>query len=139
GKVARRPTGSENPKMATGEVEVVADELEIISEAKTPPFEIKDDVQVDEALRLKYRYLDIRSPKMTHNLELRHRVVQAIHRYMDAHEFMEVETPMLLKGTPEGSRDFIVPPRLHPGEIFALLQSPQQLKRLLMFAGIGPY
>src|SRR5207245_713471 len=102
GKVARRPTGSENPKMATGEVEVVADELEIISEAKTPPFEIKDDVQVDEALRLKYRYLDIRRPKMTHNLELRHRVVQAIHRYMDAHEFLEVETPMLLKGTPEG-------------------------------------
>ncbi|TME51400.1 MAG: aspartate--tRNA ligase [Chloroflexi bacterium] len=139
GKVARRPTGSENPKMATGEVEVVADDLEIISEAKTPPFEIEDDVKADEALRLKYRYLDIRRPKMTHNLELRHRVVQAIHRYMDAHEFMEVETPMLLKGTPEGSRDFIVPSRLHPGEFFALPQSPQQLKQLLMVAGIGRY
>jgi aspartyl-tRNA synthetase len=139
GKVARRPSGSENPKMPTGEVEVVADDLEIISEAKTPPFEIEDDVNADEALRLKYRYLDIRRPRMTQTLELRHRVVQAIHRYMDAHEFMEVETPMLLKGTPEGSRDFIVPSRLHPGEFFALPQSPQQLKQLLMVAGIGRY
>src|SRR5438309_3700846 len=139
GKVARRPAGSENPKMATGEIEVVASDLEIISEAKTPPFEIQDDVNADEALRLKYRYLDIRRPTMTRTLELRHRVVQAIHRYMDAHEFMEVETPMLLKGTPEGSRDFIVPSRLHPGEFFALPQSPQQLKQLLMVAGIGRY
>src|SRR5437868_7466242 len=139
GKVTRRPGGSENPKMATGEIEVVASDLEIISEAKTPPFEIEDDVNADEALRLKYRYLDIRRPKMTQTLELRHRVVQAIHRYMDAHEFMEVETPMLLKGTPEGSRDFIVPSRLHPGEFFALPQSPQQLKQLLMVAGIGRY
>jgi aspartyl-tRNA synthetase len=139
GKVARRPSGSENARMATGEVEVVADELEVISEAKTPPFEIVDDVDADEALRLKYRYLDIRRPKLTQTLELRHRVVQAIHRYMDSHEFIEVETPMLLKGTPEGSRDFIVPSRLHPGEFFALPQSPQQLKQLLMVAGIGRY
>ena len=139
GKVARRPAGSENPRMATGEVELVAAEVEVISEAKTPPFEIVDDVEADEALRLKYRYLDIRRPKMAQTLELRHRVVQAIHRYMDGHEFMEVETPMLLKGTPEGSRDFIVPSRLHPGEFFALPQSPQQLKQLLMVAGIGRY
>ena len=139
GKVTRRPGGSENPKMATGEIEVVASDLEIISEAKTPPFEIQDDVNADEALRLKYRYLDIRRPKLAQTLELRHRVVQSIHRYMDAHEFMEVETPMLLKGTPEGSRDFIVPSRLHPGEFFALPQSPQQLKQLLMVAGIGRY
>src|SRR5438067_8355371 len=139
GKVARRPAGSENPRMATGEVELVAAEVEVISEAKTPPFEIVDDVEADEALRLKYRYLDIRRPKMAQTLELRHRVVQAIHRYMDTHEFMEVETPMLLKGTPEGSRDFIVPSRLHPGEFFALPQSPQQLKQLLMVAGIGRY
>ena len=125
--------------MPTGEVEVIASDLEIISIAKTPPFAIEDDVEADEALRLKYRYLDIRRPKMTHNLELRHRVVQAIHRYMDAQDFMEVETPMLLKGTPEGSRDFIVPSRLHPGEFFALPQSPQQLKQLLMVAGIGRY
>ncbi|TMD71111.1 MAG: aspartate--tRNA ligase, partial [Chloroflexi bacterium] len=139
GKVARRWPGAENPRMPTGEVEVAASDLEVISVAKTPPFAIEDDVEADEALRLKYRYLDIRRPKMTQNLELRHRVVQAIHRYMDAHEFMEVETPMLLKGTPEGSRDFIVPSRLHPGEFFALPQSPQQLKQLLMVAGIGRY
>ncbi|HEV2141057.1 MAG TPA: aspartate--tRNA ligase [Candidatus Dormibacteraeota bacterium] len=139
GKVARRPRGSENPKMATGEIEVLASDVEIISEAKTPPFEIEDEVTADEALRLKYRYLDIRRPRLTHTLELRHRVVQAIHRYMDGHEFIEVETPMLLKGTPEGSRDFIVPSRLHPGNFFALPQSPQQLKQLLMVAGIGRY
>lgn len=139
GRVLRRPKGSENPKMATGEVEVDVTELEVISEAKTPPFEIVDEVEADEATRLRYRYLDIRRPKMTRALELRHRVVQAIHRYMDSQEFMEVETPMLLKGTPEGSRDFIVPSRLHPGEFFALPQSPQQLKQLLMVAGIGRY
>src|SRR5690348_17674895 len=92
GKVARRPKGSENPKMATGDVEVVADDVEVISVAKTPPFAIEDDVEADEATRLKYRYLDIRRPKMTQTLELRHRVVQAIHRYMDGHEFIEVET-----------------------------------------------
>ncbi len=139
GKVARRPSGSENPKIATGEVEVVADELEIISAAKTPPFEIEDDVNADEATRLKYRYLDLRRPRMQRMLEMRHRVVSAMHRYMDDNEFVEVETPMLLKGTPEGSRDFIVPSRLHPGSFFALPQSPQQLKQLLMVAGVGRY
>jgi aspartyl-tRNA synthetase len=139
GNVRRRPEGAENPKLDTGEVEVDVEELEVISKSKTPPFEIEDDVNADEATRLKYRYLDIRRPKMTRNLELRHRVVQAIHRYMSSHEFIEVETPMLLKGTPEGSRDFIVPSRLHPGEFFALPQSPQQLKQLLMVAGIGRY
>ena len=139
GKVTRRRSGAENPRMATGEVEVVADDVEVISTAKTPPFEIEDDTNADEALRLKYRYLDIRRPRLTQTLEMRHRVVQAIHRYMDTHEFMEVETPMLLKGTPEGSRDFIVPSRLHPGNFFALPQSPQQLKQLLMVGGIGRY
>src|SRR2546422_8713545 len=139
GKVARRRAGAENPRMPTGEVEDAASHPGVCSEAKTPPFAIEDDVEADEALRMKYRYLDIRRPKMTQNLELRHRVVQTIHRYMDAHEFMEVETPMLLKGTLEGSRDFIVPSRLHPGEFFALPQSPQQLKQLLMVAGIGRY
>ena len=139
GKVVRRRPGAENPRMPTGEVEVTASDLEVISTAKTPPFAIEDDVEADEATRLKYRYLDIRRPKMTHNLELRHRVVQAIHRYMDSREFIEVETPMLVKGTPEGSRDFIVPSRLHPGEFFALPQSPQQMKQLLMVAGIGRY
>jgi aspartyl-tRNA synthetase len=139
GRVGRRPAGSENPRMATGEIEVTASELEVISLAKTTPFVIEDDVDADEALRLKYRYLDLRRPQMAQTLELRHRVVQTIHRYMDSNEFVEVETPMLLKGTPEGSRDFIVPSRLHPGEFFALPQSPQQLKQLLMVAGIGRY
>ena len=139
GTVGRRPPGSENPRMATGDVEVTATELDVISRAKTPPFQIEDDVEADEATRLKYRYLDLRRPRMQQTLELRHRVVQTIHRYMDANEFVEVETPMLLKGTPEGSRDFIVPSRLHPGNFFALPQSPQQLKQLLMVAGMGRY
>src|SRR5690348_127859 len=139
GSVRRRPAGSENPKLATGDVEVEATSVEVITAAKTPPFEIVDDVAAAESTRLKYRYLDIRRPKMARTLELRHRVVQAIHRYMSAHEFIEIETPMLLKGTPEGSRDFVVPSRLHPGEFFALPQSPQQLKQLLMVGGIGRY
>src|SRR5438552_16003352 len=139
GTVGRRPKGNESPRMATGDVEVTAAELEVISTAKTPPFQIEDEVEADEATRLKYRYLDLRRPRMQRMLEMRHRVVKAMHRYMDEHEFMEVETPMLLKGTPEGSRDFIVPSRLHPGEFFALPQSPQQLKQLLMVAGVGCY
>src|SRR6266581_3857781 len=139
GVVGRRPQGSENPRMATGEVEVAASELEVLSTAKTPPFQIEDEVDADEATRLKYRYLDLRRPRMQQMLELRHRVVKAMHRYMDEREFVEVETPMLLKGTPEGSRDFIVPSRLHPGNFFALPQSPQQLKQLLMVAGVGRY
>ena len=139
GQVTRRREGSENPRMPTGEVEVYARELEVISVAKTPPFQIEDEVDADEATRLKYRYLDLRRPRMQRMLEMRHGVVQAMHRYMDANEFVEVETPMLLKGTPEGSRDFIVPSRLHPGSFFALPQSPQQLKQLLMVAGVGRY
>jgi aspartyl-tRNA synthetase len=139
GWVGNRPAGSENPRMATGAVEVTASELEIISVAKTPPFQIEDEVEADEATRLKYRYLDLRRPRMQRMLEMRHRVVNTMHRYMDKNEFVEVETPMLLKGTPEGSRDFIVPSRLHPGNFFALPQSPQQLKQLLMVAGIGRY
>jgi aspartyl-tRNA synthetase len=139
GIVGRRPTGSENPRMPTGDVEVTAAELEVISTAKTPPFLIDDDTEADEALRLKYRYLDLRRPRMQRILETRHRVTKIIHAYMDANEFIEVETPMLLKGTPEGARDFIVPSRLHPGNFFALPQSPQQLKQLLMVAGMGRY
>lgn len=139
GTVGLRPAGSENPRMATGDVEVTASEVEVISTAKTPPFQIEDDVEADETTRLKYRYLDLRRPRMQRTMEVRHRLVQTIHRYMDANEFVEVETPMLLKGTPEGSRDFIVPSRLHPGNFFALPQSPQQLKQLLMVAGMGRY
>ncbi|GAC1474325.1 MAG: aspartate--tRNA ligase [Candidatus Dormibacteraceae bacterium] len=139
GVVALRPTGSENPAMPTGDVEVEASELEIITRAKTPPFPIEDDTTADESIRLKYRYLDLRRPKMQRILELRHRVNKIIHGYMDEREFIEVETPLLLKGTPEGARDFIVPSRLHPGEFFALPQSPQQLKQLLMVSGLGRY
>jgi aspartyl-tRNA synthetase len=139
GVVGRRPAGSENPAMPTGEVEVEASELVIISRAKTPPFPIEDDTTADESIRLKYRYLDLRRPRMQRILELRHRVNKIIHGYMDEHEFIEVETPLLVKGTPEGARDFIVPSRLHLGEFFALPQSPQQLKQLLMVSGLGRY
>src|SRR6266487_1284747 len=139
GLVSRRPAGSENPDMSTGEVEVIADELAIISRAKTSPFPIEDDIQTDESLRLKYRYLDLRRPHMQKILELRHRVNKIIHAYMDEHEFVEVETPLLIKTTPEGARDFIVPSRLHPGKFFALPQSPQTLKQILMVSGLGRY
>jgi aspartyl-tRNA synthetase len=139
GVVSPRPAGSENPAIPTGDVEVEASELEIITRAKTPPFPIEDETSADESIRLKYRYLDLRRPKMQRILELRHRVNKIIHGYMDEHEFIEVETPLLVKGTPEGARDFIVPSRLHPGEFFALPQSPQQLKQLLMVSGLGRY
>jgi len=139
GVVGRRPEGSENPRMPTGEVEVSASELEIISTAKTPPFPIDDDIQTDESIRLKYRYLDLRRPKMQRILELRHRVNKIIHAYMDEHEFVEVETPLLIKTTPEGARDFIVPSRLHAGKFYALPQSPQTLKQILMVSGLGRY
>ena len=139
GVVERRPDGSENPAMATGEVEVVASELVIISTAKTPPFPIDDDISADESTRLKYRYLDLRRPRMQRILELRHRVNKIIHGYMDEHEFVEVETPLLIKTTPEGARDFIVPSRLHPGKFYALPQSPQTLKQILMVSGLGRY
>jgi aspartyl-tRNA synthetase len=139
GIVGKRPAGSENSAMATGEIEVAASELVIISTAKTPPFPIEDATTADETIRLKYRYLDLRRPQMQRILELRHRVNKIIHAYMDEHEFIEVETPLLVKGTPEGARDFIVPSRLHLGEFFALPQSPQQLKQLLMVSGLGRY
>src|SRR5258707_12803951 len=139
GVVMRRPDGSENPAMPTGDVEVEASELEIITRAKTPPFPIEDETNADETIRLKYRYLDLRRPRMQRILELRHRVNKVIHAYMDEHEFVEVETPLLVKGTPEGARDFVVPSRLHHGEFFALPQSPQQLKQLLMVSGLGRY
>ena len=139
GTVRTRSPATVNPKIPTGDVEVVADEIEVISSSKTPPFPIDDDVEVDEALRLKYRYLDLRRPRLQRTLELRHRVNKIIHSYMDEHEFVEVETPLLIKTTPEGARDFIVPSRLYPGKFYALPQSPQTLKQLLMVAGLGRY
>jgi aspartyl-tRNA synthetase len=140
GQVAKRVPGTENPKLPTGEIELQATEVEILSEAKTPPFYINEpDAAVDEGLRLKYRYLDIRRQPMTERLLLRSRMVQAIREVHHANGFVEVETPTLIKSTPEGARDFIVPSRLQPGSVYALPQSPQQLKQLLMVAGVDRY
>jgi aspartyl-tRNA synthetase len=140
GEVAPRLAGTENAKLPTGEIELRARELEILSEAKTPPFYINEpDASIDESVRLKYRYLDIRREPMQANLLLRSRMVQAIREVHHAHGFVEVETPTLIKSTPEGARDFIVPSRLQPGSVYALPQSPQQLKQLLMVAGIDRY
>jgi aspartyl-tRNA synthetase len=140
GEVAPRLAGTENAKLPTGDVELRARELQILSEAKTPPFYINEpDASIDESVRLKYRYLDIRREPMQANLLLRSRMVQAIREVHHAHGFVEVETPTLIKSTPEGARDFIVPSRLQPGSVYALPQSPQQLKQLLMVAGIDRY
>jgi aspartyl-tRNA synthetase len=140
GQVAKRVPGTENAKLPTGAIELQTTEVEILSEAKTPPFYINDpDAQVDEMLRLKYRYLDIRRQPMADRLLLRSRMVQAIREVHHANGFIEVETPTLIKSTPEGARDFIVPSRLQPGSVYALPQSPQQLKQLLMVAGIDRY
>ncbi len=140
GEVARRQPGTENAKLATGEVELQARSVRILNEAKTPPFYINDpDAPIDESLRLKYRYLDIRREAMQQRLLLRSRLVQAIREVHLEHGFVEVETPNLIKSTPEGARDFIVPSRLQPGTVYALPQSPQQLKQLLMVAGIDRY
>ena len=140
GSVERRLAGTENAKLPTGEIELRAKEVTILSESKTPPFYINEpDATIEESLRLKYRYLDIRREPMQRRLLLRSRLVQAIREVHHANEFVEVETPLLIKSTPEGARDFIVPSRLQPGTVYALPQSPQQLKQILMVAGIDRY
>lgn len=139
GEVVLRPEGTINENLATGEVEIYAKELRICSAAKTPPFHIDDKVDVDESIRLKYRYLDLRRPAMQRNLMLRHKVCKIVRDYLDDKGFLEIETPMLTKSTPEGARDYLVPSRVHPGEFFALPQSPQLFKQTLMVSGLDRY
>ncbi|MCA1831534.1 MAG: aspartate--tRNA ligase [Actinomycetota bacterium] len=139
GRVDRRSDATINPKMATGEIELKATHVEILSESETPPFLIEDGVDADENLRLKHRYLDLRRPEMQERIRLRSRVVKGIRDYLDAEGFLEIETPILTRSTPEGARDFLVPSRLQPGTFFALPQSPQLYKQLLMVAGLDRY
>ena len=139
GLVNKRPAGLENPKMETGEIEIIVQSVEIINAAKTPPFYINKDSAVDEKLRLKYRYLDLRRRRMQKNIILRHQVNQYIRNFLTQEGFVEIETPILFKSTPEGARDYLVPSRVHPGKFYALPQSPQQLKQLLMIAGYERY
>jgi aspartyl-tRNA synthetase len=139
GMVVARLAGTENKNLSTGAIEVAAEAITILNPSRTTPFLISDTIQVDESLRLKYRYLDLRRPSMQNNILLRHRVVKAIRDYLDERGFLEIETPILMKSTPEGARDYLVPSRLYPGEFYALPQSPQQLKQLLMVAGMDRY
>jgi aspartyl-tRNA synthetase len=139
GTVEARSPETVNPKVKTGEIEVSATEIRLLNDAKTPPFPIADDTPVSEDTRLTYRYLDLRRTRMQYNLTLRHRVTMEVRKYFDEQGFLEIETPMLTKSTPEGARDYLVPSRVHPGEFYALPQSPQIFKQILMIAGMDRY
>jgi len=139
GKVNRRPEGTINPKLSTGEIEVMAQNLEILNPSLTPPFEIEEDLDLTEEIRFKYRYLDLRRKKVFNNFILRHNLYKIIRTFLDKEGFIESETPILTKSTPEGARDYLVPSRLNPGQFYALPQSPQLFKQILMVAGIERY
>ncbi len=139
GTVTARPEGTENPNMATGEIEVAAEQVRVLNESKTPPFYINEESEVDELIRMKYRFLDLRRQSMRDTIIMRHEVVRYIRDFLSDRGFLEVETPILIKSTPEGARDYLVPSRIYPGRFYALPQSPQQLKQLLMAAGIEKY
>ncbi|HPI37238.1 MAG TPA: aspartate--tRNA ligase [Ignavibacteriaceae bacterium] len=139
GTVRKRPEGTENSSLPTGYVDVMVDKLVILNESKTPPFQIADNIDVNEDLRLKYRYLDLRRKSVQKNLLLRHKMYQLVRRYFDENNFVEIETPVLMKSTPEGARDFLVPSRIHKGRFYALPQSPQQYKQILMVSGFDRY
>ena len=139
GKVNRRPEGTINPKLPTGEIEVLAKGLEILNPSNTPPFEIEDGLAVTEEMRLKYRYLDLRRRKIFNNFIMRGKLYKIIRTFLDARGFIECETPILTKSTPEGARDYLVPSRIHKGKFYALPQSPQTYKQILMIAGYDKY
>ena len=139
GTVVARAEGEVNPKLKNGDVEVMATELTILNKAKTPPFPVEDTIDVNEDTRMKYRYIDLRRSKMQKNIRLRSKITHAIRNYLEDADFLDIETPYLTKSTPEGARDYLVPSRVHPGEFYALPQSPQLLKQLLMSSGFDRY
>ncbi|MEO8608942.1 MAG: aspartate--tRNA ligase [Chloroflexota bacterium] len=139
GNVRVRPDGTANPELETGDIEVVASDIKVLNASKTPPFYINKDEKIEEVRRMEYRYLDLRRPRMQHNIILRHRMMKFIRDYLDEKGFVEIETPILFKTTPEGAREFLVPSRYHPGKFYALAQSPQQFKQLLMVSGYERY
>jgi aspartyl-tRNA synthetase len=139
GTLRERPEGTRNPELPTGEVELFGHGLQVLNQAETPPFQLDEADEVGEDIRLRYRYIDLRRPEQAAKLRLRHRVIQTMRRFLDERDFLEVETPVLTRSTPEGARDYLVPSRTHPGAFFALPQSPQLFKQLLMAAGAERY
>lgn len=139
GKVVKRPASMENPKLDTGAIEICVDEIRLLNASETPPFPLDEESEVSDALRLQYRYLDLRRPEIAGNLILRHQAMQTVRSYLNAHNFLEIETPMLTRSTPEGARDYLVPSRVSAGKFYALPQSPQLFKQLLMIAGMDRY